>query len=97
MNNSGNAEHIIRVYTGFIVLVLLHQIDLSLEQIAEILNEVIKKGAFKPVNVTVVSAIIIGTMDGIMIQWLLDRNIFKIKPALEQLAELIVSGMRKTD
>jgi AcrR family transcriptional regulator len=67
------------------------------EQIAEILKEGIKKGAFKPMDVTVASAIIIGTMDGIMIQWLLDRNIFKIKPALDQLAELVVNGMLKSN
>ncbi len=87
----------VRLHQGKDVFGLNRMYRTYREQIAEILKEGIKKGAFKPVDVTVVSAIIIGTMDGIMIQWLLDRNIFKIKPALEQLAELIVSGVQKTN
>ena len=87
----------VRLHQGKDVFGLNRMYRTYRKQISEILKEGIEKEVFKPVDVTVVSAIIIGTMDGIMIQWLLDRNIFKIKPALEQLAELIVSGMRKTN
>ena len=33
----GQTKHIVRVNSGFVVLMLLHQIDLSLEKIAEII------------------------------------------------------------
>lgn len=87
----------VRLHQGKDVFGLNRMYRTYRKQTADILNEGVHKGVFKPVNVTIASAIIIGTMDGIMIQWLLDRNIYKIKPALEQLAELVVSGMQKTD
>lgn len=62
-------------------------------QITEILNDGIRTGKFKPVNTVIVSSIIIGTLDGLMIQWIMDRNIYQMREAIQQLADIIIDGL----
>ncbi len=62
-------------------------------QITEILDDGIRKGKFKPVNTTITSSIIIGTLDGLMIQWVMDRNIYQLKEAVAQLKDIMVDGL----
>ena len=85
----------VRLHEGKDIFGLNKMYALYRKQIIAILSNGIEKGIFKEMNTTVTSAIIIGTMDGIMIQWLLDKNLFQVGPALEQLAEMIVCGVRK--
>lgn len=85
----------VRLHEGKDVFGLNRMYAMYRKQISEILKHGIEAGAFKPVDETVAASIIIGTLDGLMLQWLLDRNLFHIKPALEQLADLIVYGVQK--
>ena len=64
-------------------------------QIIEILDDGIRKGKFKAVNTTITASIIIGTLDGLMIQWIMDRNLYQFKEAIAQLADIIVDGLTK--
>lgn len=68
-------------------------------QISAILEEGIQKGIFKHVNPTITASLIIGTLDGLMIQWIMDRNIYQLREAILQMSDVIVAGLKinKTD
>ena len=63
------------------------------EQIVQILDEGIRQKKFKPMDTTIVSSIIIGTLDGLFIQWIMDRDIFQIREAMETLENIMVGGL----
>ena len=48
------------------------------QQIIRILNEGIRQNRFKNIDPTITAAVIIGSLDGLLIQWLMDRNIFNL-------------------
>ena len=62
-------------------------------QIMAILDDGIRKGQFKSVNTTITSSIIIGTLDGLLIQWIMDKNIYQLKEAIQQLSDIIIDGL----
>ena len=62
-------------------------------QIIQILDEGIQQKKFKPVDTIVTSSIIIGTLDGLMIQWFMDRDLYRIREAIEQLSNIIIDGL----
>ena len=62
-------------------------------QIIRILDEGIKQKKFKPVDTTITSSIIIGTLDGLMIQWFMDRDLYQVREAIEQLSSIIIDGL----
>lgn len=64
-------------------------------QIIAILDEGIRQGRFKPVNTTITSSVIIGTLDGLLIQWIMDKNLYQLKEAINQLSEIIIQGLIK--
>jgi AcrR family transcriptional regulator len=63
------------------------------EQIVQILDEGIRQKKFKPMDTTIVSSIIIGTLDGLFLQWIMDRDIFQIREAMETLERIIIEGL----
>ena len=63
------------------------------EQIVQILDEGVRQKKFKPMDTTIVSSIIIGTLDGLFIQWIMDRHIFQIREAMETLERIIIDGL----
>ncbi len=63
------------------------------EQIVQILDEGVRQKKFKPMDTTIVSSIIIGTLDGLFIQWIMDRHIFQIREAMETLERIIIEGL----
>ena len=67
------------------------------KQIAGILNEGIEQKLFKTMDPTVIASIIIGSLDGIMIQWLMDRNLFIIQNAVDELRDLVIAGLTDID
>lgn len=62
-------------------------------QIIRILDEGIQQKKFKPVDTTITSSIIIGTLDGLMIQWFMDRDLYQVREAIEQLSSIIINGL----
>ncbi len=85
----------VRIHQGKDIFGMNKMYALYRKQIIDILNRGVAQGVFREMNVTVSAAIIIGTLDGLMIQWLMDKSLFEIRPAFNQLAEMIVSGLRK--
>ena len=67
------------------------------EQIVQILDEGIRQKKFKSMDTTIVSSIIIGTLDGLFIQWIMDRDIFQIREAMETLERIIIDGLTTED
>ncbi len=63
-------------------------------QLTDILEDGIRKGVFKSVNTTITASLIIGTLDGLMIQWIMDRNIYQLKEAILQMSDIIISGLK---
>jgi hypothetical protein len=63
--------------------------------IERLLEECISNGSIKEVDTKIVASIILGTLDGLMIQWILDKNVFVIKDAVSSFARLVIDGLKK--
>jgi AcrR family transcriptional regulator len=63
--------------------------------IESLLEECIVQDKIKSIDKKIVASIIIGTLDGLMIQWIMDRNVFDLKEAVFSTARLIIEGMAK--
>ena len=59
----------------------------------QILDEGVRQGKFKPINTTITASIIVGTLDGLMVQWIVDRNLYHLKEAIQQFSEIIIDGL----
>jgi len=59
-----------------------------------LLDECVAKKKIKPVDTTVVASVIIGTLDGLIIQWVMDRHVFDMKAAVYTLAKVIIEGLK---
>ena len=67
-------------------------------QLQDILNEGIETGYFKPeINSLVLASIIFGALDGIMIQWILDKTIFDLSEAVDEFARVTIDGISITN
>ena len=62
--------------------------------IQSILEECIRKRKIRSVNTEVVASAIIGSLDGLIIQWVIDRNVFDMKTAVHTLAKVIIEGLK---
>ncbi|HID31475.1 MAG TPA: TetR/AcrR family transcriptional regulator [Desulfobacterales bacterium] len=63
--------------------------------VVKILEEGISKGKLRPVNTTIVASILIGALDGLMLQWIMDHNLFKLDEVADVLTESFIEGLRK--
>ena len=63
--------------------------------IGNILNDGIRQGVFRSVDTTSVSALIIATLDGIMLQWIINRELFDINHVGDVLLDSLLNGIRK--
>lgn len=59
-----------------------------------LLEECISNGSIKEIDPKIVASIIIGTLDGLLIQWILDKKVFDIKNALSSFASLVIDGLK---
>jgi AcrR family transcriptional regulator len=75
-------------------LINLHKIYDDFRQIiSAILDEGIRLGKFKPVNTFLISSLMIGMTDGIMLQWIIHRDIFDIQEAIECFLNELLTGI----
>lgn len=61
--------------------------------IASILQEGIEKGEFKPMDTFITASVLIGAMDGILIQCVMDPNIFSPQKAVAFLHQIFINGI----
>lgn len=60
----------------------------------DILDEGVAKGKFKPMNTHIVASIILGAMDGEMVQWITDPHIFELEESFDTMFEIILNGIK---
>ncbi len=63
--------------------------------IVQLLEECIAIDSIKSVDTKIVASIIIGALDGLMIQWIMDKNAFVMKEAVSSFARLLIDGLKK--
>ena len=62
--------------------------------ISGILDEGIKKGSFRKVDTHLTASVIIGAMDGILLQYIMDKNVFSPGKAIETLLDGFINGIK---
>ena len=62
-----------------------------------VLREAIEAGEIKPVDTRIAASVLLGTMDGLLLQWIVDRSVFDIREAVEQLPGLMLEGIKVDD
>jgi hypothetical protein len=63
--------------------------------IAGILTEGIEKGLFRNMDIHSMSAILIGSLDGILLQWIMDQEIFDTKQLANSFMDVFINGIKK--
>lgn len=67
----------------------------SRQMIKDILDECAASEKIQPIDTRIASSIIIGTMDGLMVQWITDPDAFSIEESFETTAKIILNGLKK--
>ena len=61
--------------------------------ISVLLNEGIAKKKFKTVNTKITASILIGMLDGIALQWIMDRKLFRFNEVSEAVKNSFIKGL----
>ena len=61
--------------------------------IKSILDEGIRLAKFKPINTFYTASVMLGAMDGLMIQWIMNKNIFDVRKATEHSVNVFLTGI----
>ena len=62
--------------------------------IADILHDGIKKGIFRETDVNSLAAILVGSMDGAMLQWIINKETIDLKKVSEVLLDTLLNGIK---
>lgn len=62
--------------------------------IADILHDGIKKGIFRETDVHSLAAILVGALDGVMLQWIINKDTIDLNKVSEVLIETILNGIK---
>ncbi len=65
--------------------------------VERLLDECISNGRIRPVDTTITASILLGTMDGLLVQWVADRDVFDIKQAIELLPRILIEGLKRNE
>lgn len=63
--------------------------------VKQLLDDCVAAGCIRPVDTRIAASVLLGTVDGLMVQWIADRTAFDIKAAVEALPDLIIYGLKK--
>ena len=63
--------------------------------VEDVLQEGINMGKFREMDTTVSAAIIIGALDGILLQWLMQKDLFKADSVTDSFIRLFLNGIIK--
>jgi AcrR family transcriptional regulator len=61
--------------------------------VKNLLDGCVSAGRIRPVDTQITASILLGTMDGLLVQWIADRDAFDIKLAIEMLPKIFISGL----
>jgi AcrR family transcriptional regulator len=59
-----------------------------------VLQEAIEAGEIKPMDTCIAASVLLGTMDGLLLQWIVDRSVFDLRQAVELLPQLMFEGLK---
>jgi len=62
--------------------------------IGDILHDGMKKSIFRKVDANSLASIIIGSMDGIMLQWIINKDTINLKKVSEVLLDTLLNGIK---
>jgi len=68
--------------------------DDNRRMIQSILDECVAQKKIRPVNTKVAASIILGAMDGEMIQWITSTDAFPVEESIDALADIIINGLK---
>jgi len=63
--------------------------------VVEILEEGISKGRLRPMNTTIVASILIGALDGLALQWIVDHKMFQFDEAADVLTKSFIERLKE--
>lgn len=63
--------------------------------LADLLDECITINEIKPVDTKIAASILLGSLDGLVIQWVMDRSLFNIREAIGVLARIYIEGLKQ--
>ncbi len=63
------------------------------KMIGAVLEDGIRIGKFKPMNTFMVASLLIGMTDGLMLQWIMNRDLIDVKEAIRCLLDEIITGI----
>ncbi len=67
------------------------------KMIQNILKKGIEKGVFKPMDTKSTASILIGVLDGVMLQWIMDRKAINLRKVSVVLLDGFIEGIRKRE
>lgn len=90
------AEGIRKKDQKIINIIAMHEIYSKYRKlIASILTEGIEKGQFRNVDIHCMSATIIAALDGLLLQWIIDENLFDTKQLTRSFMDVFLNGIKK--
>lgn len=66
------------------------------DMLDNLLSECVSKGEIKKGDTKLIASIMIGTLDGILLQWVMDRKAFNMKEAILLFVETMIDGLKLT-
>ena len=63
--------------------------------IQSILSNGIQKGIFRKVDTLHVASLLIGSLDGVMLQWIMDRNAIDLEKMTDSVIDTVLNGIYK--
>ena len=71
--------------------------DENRQMIKDILDECVSQKKIRPVDTNIAASVIMGAMDGEMVQWITDPHLFAVEESLDLLADIILNGLIKRE
>ncbi len=66
------------------------------DMLGNLLSDCISKGEIKQVDTKLIASTMLGALDGLFIQWVMDRKAFNIKDAAQLFVETMIDGLKLT-
>ena len=65
------------------------------EVLISVLQQGIDEGTFREMDKNVVASAIIGSFDGLLLQWILDKDVFNLQTVVDEWLEVLINGIKK--
>lgn len=84
----------IRTKRKFAAIDLPRYYEKSRLMLQDLLDDCVKKKKIGAADSRIVASIILGSLDGLIVQWVIDRQVFDMRKAVETLAKVITEGLK---